>query len=59
MNKKTAMEQLTTAHDELYEADQLLGNMRITKETAECLRLIAIRIATVDKLITAAMDNLT
>ncbi len=58
ITKKVAIEQLEKAHEEIYDADQLLGGLRITKETAECLREITRKLVIADSFIVAALDNL-
>ena len=58
MNKPKAIELLTKAHNEIYDADQILGGIRTTKETAEALYSIASKMEEADKLIESAVDNL-
>jgi hypothetical protein len=58
MNKNKVIEYLNKAHDELYDADQLLGGIRTTKETAECLHQVTAKMNEADKAIEAAVDNL-
>ncbi len=56
--KETAIKTLQDAQEELYDADQLLGNIRATKETREVFGMIIAKVAEADKLVGVALDNL-
>lgn len=57
--KEKALDCLEKCIDELYDADQLLGGIRTTKETAENLDMIVRKIAEADRLIAVAVDNIS
>lgn len=57
--KKTALQQLEAAHENLYDVHTLLGSIKITKETADRLEQAFKKTHEADRNITIAIDNLS
>jgi hypothetical protein len=59
MSKKTIIEKaLHKATDAIYDADQIIGGIRTTKETAAPLRQVTEKMVEADRYITEAIGNL-
>lgn len=58
-NRKTAVDTITRLQECLYDADQILGRVRITKETAEQLGEVMRQINEADRLATAVIEELS
>lgn len=56
--RKTAIAALQLAQEELFDADELLAGVRISKETADRLCEMMAKLKEVDRLITVAVDNI-
>ncbi len=57
--KEKAVQYLNQCHEELYDADQILGQLRITKETADAMSQLASKISEADRLVVSAVDNIS